>query len=67
MRPYGLEGEDMWGMSIKRLEEKLDRVIQGQEEIRVLLEELRDHPAGDKLQEGINAILGYTGPRGGAE
>lgn len=57
----------MWGMSIKRLEEKLDRVIQGQEEIKTLLEELRDHPAGDKLQEGIDAIMGYTGPRGGAE
>lgn len=51
----------------KELEEKLDRVIQGQEEIRTLLEELRDHPGGDKLQEGINAILGYTGPKGGAE
>lgn len=51
----------------KVLEEKLDRAIKGQEEIKALLEEMRDHPAGDKIQEGINAILGYTGPRGGAE
>ncbi len=51
----------------RQLNEKLDLVIRGQEEIKALLEELREHPAGDKLQEGINAILGYTGPRGEAE
>lgn len=50
-----------------KLNEKLDLALRGQEEIKELLEELRDHPAGDKLQEGINAILGYEGPKGGAE
>lgn len=49
----------------KRLEEKLDRVLRGQEEIKALLEELRDHPAADRLQEGIDNILGYDGPKGG--
>ncbi len=49
----------------KRLEEKLDRVLSGQEEIKALLEELRDHPAQDKLQEGIDNILGYRVGGGG--
>lgn len=51
----------------KELEEKLDRVIQGQEEIKALLEELRGHGMGDKIQEGIDNILSYDGPKGGAE
>lgn len=55
----------MFGESAKRLEKKLDMVLQGQEEIKTLLEELRDHPAADKLQEGIDNILGWSGPKGG--
>lgn len=58
----------MMGRTAKRLEKKLDQVLRGQEEIKTLLEELRDHPAADKLQEGIDNILGYSGPKvGGAE
>lgn len=55
----------MMGRTAKRLEEKLDQVLQGQTEIKALLEQLRDHPMEDKLQEGIDNILGYSGPKGG--
>lgn len=55
----------MMGKNAKRLEEKLDRLLRGQEEIKGLLEQLRDHPLEDKLQEGIDNILGYNGPKGG--
>lgn len=49
----------------KRLEEKLDAVLSGQAEIRALLEDLRDHPAQEAIQEGVDAILGFQPRRGG--
>lgn len=60
-------GVNMFFGGARELNEKLDRVIRGQEEIKALLEELRSHGMGDKLQEGIDNILSYAGPKGGAE
>lgn len=51
----------------KGIEEKLERVLEGQREIVGLLEELREKPGGDRFQQGIDAILGYKGPKGGGE
>ncbi len=51
----------------KRLEMKLDAVLAGQKEIKALLEELRDHPAQDTIQEGVNAILGFQPKVGGED
>ena len=55
----------MFGQRAKRIEEKVDRLLRGQEEIKALLEELRSHPAGDQLQEGIDNIINWAGPKGG--
>ncbi len=51
----------------KRLDAKLDAVLEGQKEIKALLEELRDHPAQDTIQEGVNAILGFQPQVGGED
>ncbi len=54
----------------KRIEEKLDRLLEvygallaGQEELKARLDELENHPMEDKLQVGLEAILGYAGPK----
>lgn len=52
--------------TLRRIEDKLDRLLSGMEELRARLDELADelaeHPEEDMLQAGINAIFGWQGP-----
>ena len=48
--------------TLRRIEDKLDRLLAGIEELRARLDELAEHPEEDMLQAGINAIFGWQGP-----
>lgn len=48
--------------TLRRIEDKLDRLLAGIEELQARLDELAEHPEEDMLQAGINAIFGWQGP-----
>ena len=48
--------------TLRRIEDKLDRLLAGIEELRARLDELAEYPEEDMLQAGINAIFGWQGP-----